>query len=198
MRGLLQVAVVVLGGSLAAAQVAAPGASITNQAASPSEEYLRLSLPEAGVGLNSPLIPAIGAKAGIESGPAVQLFQDQEPGIVAAEDSVVKVDGEVITAPLDSLQLKGETEVATAGGMLVSGPLVHLFHTTKPGEVPTRFLQLINPFAPMEASQVIPNVPNEHPRAWTELVGWSPGVSAFPDPRTHQPSLSLFSMFTSP
>jgi hypothetical protein len=196
MRSLLQAAVVLLGVSLAAAQEPAAGPTQTNQAALPAEEELRLSLPEAGVGLNSPRTSEIGAKTGIENSPALGLFE--EPGNVAPEASAVKSDEEVITAPLDSLQFKGSTEVTRAGGMAISGPLVDLFHTAKPVEVPQRLLHLINPFALVEANPVAPNIPNEHPRAWTALVGWNPGGSAFPDPRTHEPTLSLFSMFTSP
>jgi hypothetical protein len=196
MRGLLQAVVVLVGAYLAAAQEPTAGLARTNQAVLFAEENLRLSLPEAGVELNSPRTTVIGEKAAIENSPAAVLFQESTN--VADTSSSVKNDEEIITAPLNSLQLRSETVAARAGGMWVDGPLVQLFHTARPGEVPKRLLHLINPFAPMETSSVVLNVPDEHQRAWTELVGWSPGVSAFPDPRTHQPSLSLFSMSTSP
>jgi len=196
MQGLVLLTVTLLVGSLAVAQEPAVVLSPTNHAAAREGEALQLVLPKVGVELNTPGTPVIGTKAGLENGSAGELFQ--YPTNDALESSIVKSDEEVIPAPLDSLQFKGAIEVARAGGMLVSGPLVQLFDLTKPVELPKRCLQLVNPFAPLEASPVTPNVPNEHPRAWTELVGWNPGVSAFPDPRTHQPTLNLFSMFTSP
>jgi hypothetical protein len=63
------------------------------------------------------------------------------------------------------------------------GPLIHLFHTRKPGEVPKRFWQLINPFSRSErAAAPEPEVPRARdlsPRAWTSVAGWSPGVSSY-------------------
>jgi hypothetical protein len=61
------------------------------------------------------------------------------------------------------------------------GPLIHLFHTRKPGEVPKRFWQMINPFSRAEA-QPGPEVPRARdlsPRAWSSVAGWSPGVSSY-------------------
>jgi len=61
------------------------------------------------------------------------------------------------------------------------GPLIHLFHTRKPGEVPKRFWQLINPFSRSEA-QPEPELPRSRdlsPRAWTSVAGWHPGVSSY-------------------
>jgi len=61
------------------------------------------------------------------------------------------------------------------------GPLTHLFHTRKPGEVPKRFWQLINPFSRSEAAPE-PEVPRARdlgPRAWASVAGWHPGVSSY-------------------
>jgi hypothetical protein len=61
------------------------------------------------------------------------------------------------------------------------GPLVHLFHTRKPGEVPKRFWQLINPFARSEsqAETELPRARDLSPRAWASVAGWHPGVSSY-------------------
>src|SRR5262245_23739623 len=59
------------------------------------------------------------------------------------------------------------------------GPLIHLFHTRKPGEVPKRFWQLINPFARSQRvaapESEVPRARDLSPRAWTSVAGWSPG-----------------------
>jgi hypothetical protein len=61
------------------------------------------------------------------------------------------------------------------------GPLVHLFHTRKPGEVPRRFWRLINPFFRSEAAPESEGIHTRDlsPRAWTTVAGWHPGVSTF-------------------
>jgi len=196
MRGLVLLTVVLLLASLAGAQEPAVGLSPTNQAAAPEGKGLILVLPKAGVELDTPRTTETLPAAGLEASPGVELFE--KPVAVAAGSSVVETGDGIVTVPLGSLELRRETEVVRAGGIAVSGPLVTLFHGAKPREVPNRLLHLINPFAPMEASEIAPNVANEHPRAWTARVGWNPCGSAFPDPRTHEPSLSLLSVFTSP
>jgi hypothetical protein len=64
-----------------------------------------------------------------------------------------------------------------------SGPLVHLFNTRRPGEVPKRFWQLVNPFSRSErAAEPEPAFARSRelsPRAWTTTAGWSPGVSSY-------------------
>jgi hypothetical protein len=61
------------------------------------------------------------------------------------------------------------------------GPLIHLFHTRKPGEVPRRFWQLINPFSRSEATPQpeAPRARDLSPRAWASVAGWHPGVSSY-------------------
>jgi hypothetical protein len=196
MKAVLQTAVLVLGVSLAAAQAPVERIASTNSGALPADDELTLSLPRIGVELYSPQTQSIRPGVSIDDDLVAELFQ--EATNVAAGSSAVETGEQVIAVPLDSLELRHETEVASAGGMSVSGPLVRLFNGAKPGELPKRFLQLVNPLAPMEASPITPQVPNEHRRAWASLVGWNPGVSAFPEPRTHVPSLDLFSMSTSP
>jgi hypothetical protein len=77
------------------------------------------------------------------------------------------------------LQSKG-SEIQLGKKLHARGPLVHLFHTRKPGEVPKRFWQMINPFsrsAPQPESELISSR-DLSPRAWTSVAGWHPGVSA--------------------
>jgi hypothetical protein len=77
-----------------------------------------------------------------------------------------------------NVESKG-AELKLGKGLRARGPLVHLFHTRKAGEVPKRFWQLINPFSRSEAApetEVI-RARDLSPRAWTTTVGWHSGVS---------------------
>jgi hypothetical protein len=61
------------------------------------------------------------------------------------------------------------------------GPMIHLFHTRKPGEVPKRFWQLMNPFSrsePRPEAEVVRSR-DLSPRAWASVAGWHPGVSSY-------------------
>ncbi len=84
------------------------------------------------------------------------------------------------------LQTK-ESEVRLGKNLRARGPLVHLFHTRKPGEVPKRFWHLINPFSPSEAASESDVVHSRDlsPRAWTTAAGWHPGVSSATWSMTH-------------
>jgi len=80
-----------------------------------------------------------------------------------------------------------QSEVRLGKSLHARGPLIHLFHTRKPGEVPKRFWQLINPFSRSEAAtetEVI-HSPALSPRAWTTTAGWHPGISAAAWSMTH-------------
>jgi len=80
-----------------------------------------------------------------------------------------------------------ESEVKLGKGLRARGPLVQLFHTRKPGEVPKRFWRLINPFSRSEAapgSEAI-RARDLSPRAWTTTVGSHPGVSSVSWSLTH-------------
>jgi hypothetical protein len=71
-------------------------------------------------------------------------------------------------------------ELKLGKGLHMRGPLVHLFHTRKVGEVPKHFWQLINPFSRSVAapeSEVV-HARDLSPRAWATTVGWHPGVSS--------------------
>jgi hypothetical protein len=77
----------------------------------------------------------------------------------------------------------------------LKGPLVVPLKSRSLWRVPGNFLKLINPFAPTPTRV-------EHrttggrlsAQPWATLAGWSPGRSAFPDERTHVPTLSLLSV----
>lgn len=78
------------------------------------------------------------------------------------------------------------SELKISKGLRARGPLVHLFHTRKAGEVPKRFWQLINPFSRSEApgAEVV-HSRDLSPRAWTAVVGSHPGVSSVTYSLTH-------------
>jgi hypothetical protein len=69
----------------------------------------------------------------------------------------------------------------------VSGPVASPLKGRSVGDVSKRVLHLFSPFSPAE-----PNVPAgatgpANTRAWSTIVGWSPGRSAFPDEHFHEP-----------
>ncbi len=80
----------------------------------------------------------------------------------------------------------------------LSGPIVPPLKAKKFWEVPRRVLHLVNPFAPHETTPQVPGTRELSPRAWSTVVGWSPGRSAFPDETTHEPSMCLFSLTRTP
>lgn len=83
------------------------------------------------------------------------------------------------------LQPKG-SELRLGKSLHARGPLVHLFHTKKAGEVPKRFWQLINPFSRDQSPE--PEVISSRdlsPRAWSTVVGSHPGVSTVTFSLTH-------------
>jgi len=76
-------------------------------------------------------------------------------------------------------QSKG-SEIKVGKGLRVGGPLVHLFHSRRTGEVPKRFWQLINPFSRAQAPELeVISSRDLSPRAWSTVVGSHPGVSTF-------------------
>jgi len=72
-----------------------------------------------------------------------------------------------------------------------SGPLIHVFKGQKVSEAPRRALQLVNPFAPVQRVETVEKTRDLNPHAWSTTVGLRPGGSAFPDARTHEPTMSL-------
>jgi hypothetical protein len=76
----------------------------------------------------------------------------------------------------------------------ISGSLARPLKVKKIGEVPRALLQLLNPFAPAERKVELASTRGLSTRAWTTVVGWNPGESAFPDAMTHESSLALFTL----
>lgn len=87
-----------------------------------------------------------------------------------------------LNADLRNAELRNQrSEVSLGKELHARGPLIHLFHTRKPGEVPKRFWQLINPFSRSEGQPEaeLPRARDLSPRAWTSVAGWHPGVSSY-------------------
>lgn len=61
-----------------------------------------------------------------------------------------------------------------------------------------RFLERLNPFAPVETPAPIARDTRVSPHAWTTVAGWHPGVSAFADPATHEPELDIVKLPVGP
>jgi hypothetical protein len=78
--------------------------------------------------------------------------------------------------------------------LVVQGPLVQPFKAKSFWDAPRRLLHSINPFAKKEHVEEIENPRDMNPHAWTTMVGWSPGRSAFADPVTHESSMGLVSL----
>lgn len=132
------------------------------------------------------------------------------PILFLAADGVVVPQGlEASTTATNSTPVRGTTLVSpplTEGAALtqpdivagkklqVSGPLVRPFKGKKIWNAPRGLLHLINPFARAEPRQKIERVGGLSSRPWTSTVGWSPGASAFPDAKTHEPTLNLISV----
>jgi hypothetical protein len=201
MKALIQAAFLLLGAELMFAQNQATGIISTNREAAPAQEELRLSLPKVGIELTPPGTPSARPPATAEPAAVIEMFQPsaqvfQQSDDVATEKSATEADKPVMVISPGVLAMERQRDVAQAGGMTVSGPLVFIFNGAKPVELPKRFLSLINPFAAVEDNEEEPSVPGQHPRAWTTQVGWNPGGSAFPDPRTHVPTLDFLSIFS--
>ena len=74
----------------------------------------------------------------------------------------------------------------------IDGPLVRPFREKRIRDVRRRALQYVNPLAPTEAAAPqLERVRDLNPRAWTTIVGWNTGRSAFPDAVTHESTMGL-------
>jgi hypothetical protein len=104
----------------------------------------------------------------------------QQPNISIGRTNALSFETAISPYLNPDLQAK-PSEVRLGKQFHARGPLIHLFHTRKPGEVPKRFWQLINPFSrstPQPEPEIIIGSRNLSPRAWTTVAGWTPGVSA--------------------
>src|SRR5262249_12630031 len=103
----------------------------------------------------------------------------QQPNVSIRTTNALSFETAVSPYLNPDLQSKG-SEIRLGKNLHARGPLVHLFHTRKPGEVPKRFWHLINPFSRSEAPPPAEGMrPRDlSPRSWTSVAGWHPGVSA--------------------
>jgi hypothetical protein len=90
-----------------------------------------------------------------------------------------------LPGPADTNNL--EYSVSKTTKVNISGPLVRVGKAKNASDLGHRVFSLINPFSSEE-----PNVPAAaagpvNTRAWSTIVGYSPGRSAFPDGAWHEP-----------
>jgi hypothetical protein len=77
----------------------------------------------------------------------------------------------------------------------VSGPLIVPLKAKSASDFGHRVLHLFSPFASEEPAGQPAAVGPVNTRAWSTVVGWSPGRSAFPDGTWHEPAhLNLISV----
>jgi hypothetical protein len=121
--------------------------------------------------------------------------------ILAAERIVAGPQGLEASAPTtNSAALRAgdarltRTDVSVGTKLQINGPLVQPFRAKRIRTLPRGLLHLINPFARAEPREEIERVGGISSRPWTSVVGWSPGASAFPDAKTHEPTLKLISV----
>lgn len=78
----------------------------------------------------------------------------------------------------------------------IGGPLVAPLKAKKVWDFPLRLLRMLNPFAKSAASGQAADFGSVESRAWTTIVGWTPGQSPFPDDTHHESQLRLLSVST--
>ncbi len=91
----------------------------------------------------------------------------------------------------DVLSTPSSEEAIRTKKLQISGPLVSPFKAHRVLEVPRRLLHLINPFARRASESRLERAETVEARAWTTMVGWRPGQSAFADDRHHEAKLRL-------
>jgi hypothetical protein len=128
----------------------------------------------------------------------VQAFaqQQSQETSVNLTNAVVHDDTRVLAPMIEDT--KPTRDVIVKKNVEVSGPLVRPFTVRRITEVPKRLLQLINPFAASEHKDGLETTRGLSARAWSSTVGWHPGGSAFSDPMTHEPSMSLITFSKAP
>ena len=95
----------------------------------------------------------------------------------------------------NNAQVNQHVAVAVTPKLQASGPLIEPFKPSQTSSTPKRLLQLVNPFAPVEP-QPAPEtrVKGMSTRAWTSVVGWNPGGSAFPNGVDHESQMTFISV----
>ncbi len=130
----------------------------------------------------------------LTAAPALGQAQPAAPAGPATNSAAVSLDLPAASGAVLDLGQPVADDRAVGKHLQASGPLARPFKAKKLREVPRRVWHLFNPFAHTEPTPDTMNVRGLSPRAWTVTVGWHPGVSAFSDPLTHEPSLSLISL----
>ncbi len=126
----------------------------------------------------------------------------------SAQDTATPPGNENNTAPtlrFDAAVPSGPEQIDTSGQQTIrtkdfeiTGPLVRPFKHKRLGSALKGFLQLFNPVAPGGEPDHTTRYEGLSSQPWSEIVGWRPGTSAFPDPATYSPSISLVSVAPAP
>lgn len=69
----------------------------------------------------------------------------------------------------------------------VTGPVVQSLKAKNPEDFSRRVLHLVSPFAKEQPSWQTASTGPVNTRAWSTIVGWNPGDTAFPDETHHEP-----------
>jgi hypothetical protein len=88
-------------------------------------------------------------------------------------------------------------EVQLGPTLRATGPLVYPIKGRGVLSFPGRLIQLVNPFSKANIGTSPARIEPVENRAWTTIVGWNPGRSAFPDDEHHEPQTRLISVSTS-
>lgn len=108
--------------------------------------------------------------------------------------AVPAFDGPLTPSLLTTEPQTTRQDVIAGKSLQVSGPLVHPLKAKRIWTIPLKLAQLLNPFAKSAAKMESEPVDGVSPRAWTTVVGWHPGASMFPDPKTDHLQLPLISL----
>jgi hypothetical protein len=129
---------------------------------------------------------------GLAAGQAVAQQTGREASATSTNSSALHDDSRLLAPLLEDT--KGSQELLVVKKIELGGPVIKPLKVKKLSEVPRVILQLINPFAPSERKIEFQTTRGLSTRAWSTVVGWHPGGSAFSDPMTHEPSMALVSL----
>ncbi len=143
--------------------------------------------------------PALAIALLVLTGAAVQ---GQQLNYDIPPESVTNAAPSTVDPPL-SLEREQELNISAAqpeafvlkDKARITGPLVHPAKAKSLLDFSWRLLDLVNPFAKSAAPDQRLRVQRDS-RAWSTVVGWSPGRSAFPDDEHQQGGLRLLSVST--
>lgn len=87
-----------------------------------------------------------------------------------------------------------EGEVSVSKRLQARGPLVRALKTKRLRDFPRTLTRLFSPGAAPSKPEERRSSGDYSPWAWTAVVGWQPGQTAFADPATHEPRITLVSV----